>query len=180
VVDLSADGRIAASGTQTGTVIYWNVETGKELSRIEHGIDEQKRRLFMDINRSAEAVNSLTLSYDGRRALISFLDDTPIVWDFHQERMIESLRGHSQVVFAVSLHNDDRLAISGDRYGTAYLWDVSQGTPINCLLLDGSTSSTAFASNRVLICDVRGQVTFLEIIGTKSNSSNMALKIKMK
>ena len=174
VVDLSTDGRTAASGTETGTVIYWNVETGKEISRIQHGIDELKRRLFMDINRSAEAVQSLSLSHDGRRALISFLDDTPILWDFDQERAVKSLRGHSQVVLGLSLHDDDRLAISGDRDGRVSLWDVSQGVPINCLLLDGSTSSTAFVSNRVLIGDVRGQVTFLEIIGTKSKNSNMA------
>lgn len=178
MVDLSADGRFAASGTQTGTVIHWYVETGQELSRIEHGIVEQNRRLFMDINRSAEAVNSLSLSHDGRCALISFLDDTPVVWDFDQEYVIESLTGHSQVVFAVSLHNEDRLAFSGDRYGAALLWDVVNGAPIHCLLLDGSTSSAAFAYNRVLIGDRRGQATFLEIMRTTSDSRNAPEKSK--
>lgn len=105
------------------------------------------------------------LTHDGRRALISFRDDILVVWDFDRNRMIGSLRGHSQVVFGLSLHNDDRHAISADRHGTAFLWDLSQSVRMNCLFLDGGTSATAFASNRVLIGDARGQVTFLEVTG---------------
>jgi WD40 repeat protein len=163
-VAISGDGRYGMSGSEDGTVIRWNLSTGSALDKIEHVIDEVKRRTFPEINRSGEAASAMSLNEDGRRAIIVYVDDAPVVWDFDRRIPLHYLKGHLHVVTAISMSSDSQVALTGSRDDSIILWDVINGAVRNRLLVDGHITSVAMVGNQIIFGDETGQVIFVEIV----------------
>lgn len=76
---------------------------------------------------------------------------------------LQELRGHKGVVHALALE-DDRFLLSGSHDKTLRLWDLSAGTLLAVVGLDGAPQGVATASPRnFLIGDVTGAVYRLEV-----------------
>jgi WD40 repeat protein len=112
-VSLSADGRLALSGSVFGPKVQlWEVVSGRCL------------RTFIG---HTATVNSVSLSADGRLALSGSRDRTLRLWEVVSGRCLHTLTGHTDWVEAVSLSADGRLALSGSGDHTLRLWEVASG-----------------------------------------------------
>lgn len=166
-LSLSADQRLALSGSYDTTVRLWDVKTGSCL-RVLHGhnsailsvlLSADKRfalsssmdntiRLW-DLKRKGRCrrvfrghgggVVSLAWTPDPRLILSGSHDKTVRLWDIQTGHCLKVLKGHEEGVIAVSLSTDQRLAISGSHDKTIRLWDVETG---RCLrVLEGHKKS---------------------------------------
>jgi tetratricopeptide (TPR) repeat protein len=105
-VCLSADGRLALSGSADERMRLWEVESGRCLRTFE---------------RHTVPVNAVSLSADGRLALSGGDDKTLRLWEVESGRCLRTLEGQDWVS-SVSLSADGRLALSGSNDGTLRLW----------------------------------------------------------
>jgi WD40 repeat protein len=110
-VALSPDGRYALSGGGDGTVVMWEVATGREVRRFS-GHDG--------------GVDGVAFSPDGRQALSASVDRTVRLWDVQTGKEIRALKGHTDVVNRVAFSPDGRRAISEDA-DAMRLWDLDSG-----------------------------------------------------
>jgi WD40 repeat protein/serine/threonine protein kinase len=108
-VCLSADRRLALSGSSDKTLRLWDVCTG-ECLRVFSGHEWR--------------VDSVCLSVDGRFALSGCWDRTIRIWDVHTGQCLRSFQGHSDVVTSVSLSADGRYVISASNDKTLRLWEL--------------------------------------------------------
>jgi WD40 repeat protein len=98
----------------------------------------QSTRLLRTLTFHTEAVNSVSLSADGRLALSGSGnvyrndDHTLKLWDLATGKCLRTFEEHTGLVSSVSLSADGRLALSGsgDLYGSSdpiKLWDIATG-----------------------------------------------------
>ena len=134
-VALSADGRLALSGSDDMLLKVWEVATGKCL------------RTFKGHTNS---VNSVALSADGRLALSGA--SSPIskyyslkLWEVATGKCLRTFEGHTVSVHSVALSADGRRALSGagsiinSKDNSLKLWEVATG---KCLqTFEGHTAS---------------------------------------
>ena len=96
-------------------------------------------RLLRVFKGSARAVNSVSLSADGRYALSGNSDKTLTLWDVSNGDYLRTFEQHTSHVLAVVLRADGVYALSGSRDHTVKLWEVSSG---RCLrTFEGHTES---------------------------------------
>jgi WD40 repeat protein len=79
------------------------------------------------------AVNSVTLSRDGRYALSGSDDKTLKLWELTAGRCVMTFEGHAEWVYSVCLSEDGRRALSGSRDKTLKWWDVETGRCLRTL-----------------------------------------------
>ncbi len=131
-VSLSADGRLAVSGSRDlwdKTAYIWDLASGNCVHKLEGHTSE---------------VNAVSLSADGRLAISGSQDKTLRVWEIASGRCLHTLEGHTGSVDTVSLSADGRLAVSGSYDQTVRVWEVSSG---RCLhTLEGHNGSVASVS----------------------------------
>jgi hypothetical protein len=112
------DGRRAVSGGQDGTMRLWDVETCRELQKL----DGHKG-----------GVISATFSADGSRILSAGADATICLWDVTTGREIRRFRGHTMSARrALFLPGEQRILSAGD--WTMRLWDVATGRELHRFL----------------------------------------------
>jgi WD40 repeat protein len=111
-VSVSADGRVAASGSWDRTIRVWDLESGEEVARLQ----------------GHEAHTAVHLSPDGQRLLSGGEDGALRLWDV-RTATFRSLRDAGLTrVTAVAASADSRIALCGTEDGTVEVWDSRQGT----------------------------------------------------
>jgi WD40 repeat protein/tRNA A-37 threonylcarbamoyl transferase component Bud32 len=158
-VALSADGRLALSGGQDGTLRLWDLATGRE-ERVLVGAGPEVRavalsadgRLALSASGATlrlwdaaagqelgklvghtNTVKSVALSADGRRAVSGGDDRTVRLWDVPGRREVRRLAGHTRDITGVAFVPDGRHALSGSRDQTLRLWDLQTGREVRRL-----------------------------------------------
>ncbi len=120
----SPDGRTAYSTSggpdiwrdgKDSAVRVWDVETGRELRRLE---GHKGRVLSVDV------------SPDGRQVLTGG-DTSVILWDASNGKIIRRFVGHTSLLSRVSFLPDGKRAVSSSFDKTIRLWDVSTGKEIH-------------------------------------------------
>ena len=109
-VSFSPDGSILASGSEDGTVVLWDVATGRERTTLEH----------------TDWVESVSFSPDGSILASGSGDGTVVLWDVATGRERTTLE-HTDEVSSVSFSPDGSTLASGSGDGTVVLWDVATG-----------------------------------------------------
>lgn len=100
-VALSGDGRLALSGSFAGPARLWDLNEGRCLRTLECG-----------------CVRSVTLSHDGRLALVSGRGGTTLsLWDVADGRCVYTRTDYNDSLSSAALSGDGRFALLGD--GTA-------------------------------------------------------------
>jgi WD40 repeat protein len=117
-VCLSADGRIALSGSADRTLRLWDSSGARCLHTLEGDMG---------------GVASAALSGDGRIALSGSTDGTLKLWDARTGACLRTWREDLDVLTSVALSGDGRLAVSASVDGTVHLWDVSAGRLLRVL-----------------------------------------------
>ena len=110
-VAVSADGRRAITGANSGELKLWDLENSKELGVL--GTD-------------ALGFYAVAISPDGRYAVSGTFGGDVTLWDLEKRQKLGGhLTGHSKKVCAVSFFPDGRRAISASEDHTLKVWDVN-------------------------------------------------------
>ena len=141
----SPDGKRIMAGNEDGSVIAWDLTSGRELLKFRA---HEKEAL------------SLALSPDGRRLVTGGTDKGVRVWDANTGQKIVDLPGHEHVVFSVAFHPDGKRVASASQDRTVRVWDLetsqpplvlrgSQGTVMNVAFsLDGKYLASTWRSEQ--------------------------------
>ena len=140
-VAFSPDGGILASGSDDGTIRFWDVATRKEIATIVEDPGEERY----------EGVISVAFSPDGKMLASGSRHGTVKLWDVAARKEIANLEGHPSpysfpyMVFSLAFSPDGNTLASGSQDGTIRLWNVATREKIGTLLHIFHVTSLAFS-----------------------------------
>ena len=109
-VQFTPDGKRLLTAGLDGSLVVWDVETGKELRRMGKGV-----------------IYHAALSPDGKRVLTAGYTDRAVrLWDLDKEMEIKKFDGHSGNVLDVAFSPDGKRALSCDTEYTIKLWKLPE------------------------------------------------------
>jgi WD40 repeat protein/serine/threonine protein kinase len=154
------NGKLFASGHDTGRIHLWRAEDGRELRRLDaHGA----------------AVTCLAFLAGGERLASGSEDGTAAIWEVASGRQLRKLEGHASAVEAIALDPAERLAATGSRDATARLWDAATGEKLAVLeghtqgveavafSPDGARLATGSRDEKVRLWDLRSRERLAEL-----------------
>jgi hypothetical protein len=109
---ISSHGNLLALGSE-GEVVIWDLQTGCEVRRMEHGA----------------WVSGVSFSPDGRFLASGGGDGVVRVWDIESGREVRRME-HGAWVESVSFSPDGRFLASGGRDGVVRVWEVGSGREV--------------------------------------------------
>ena len=156
VVAVSADGRIAVSGGEDGTLRVWDVASGACVHTLAGdpplavsadgriavfaGSDTTLRvwdlaggSSLRTLTGHTSSLNSVAVSADGRIAVSGSYGKSVRVWDLASGRCLHSLTGHTGRVRSVAVSADGRFAVSGSSDTTVRVWDLGAGACLHTM-----------------------------------------------
>jgi WD40 repeat protein len=109
---ISGDGRLAAFGSDDGTISVRETESGTELVRLV----------------GHEKLVSCVAFCEGDTGIISgSMDKTVRVWKIKDPSKVQVFEGHEEGIRALACSNRGVIAVSGDDSGQLIVWDVVNG-----------------------------------------------------
>ena len=153
---LASDGRTLATAGRDRTVRVTNIESGKQLHRLQHpgvaiGVDftPDGRQIVTGCHDSQirvwdletgmvtrmlsghrGSVNGIDVSSDGKLLASGGNDKTIRLWDFESGELLATLEGHKQPVYGVRFSPHDKQIASAAWDATVRIWDVEKRTEI--------------------------------------------------
>jgi len=112
--DCSPSGALVASGTHTGSVNIWNLETG----RLDTTLDGNGGTFVM----------SVAFSPDGQRLAAGSKDGTVRVFDLKSHKVLSTLTNHTMPVRSLCFSPDNSLLFTASDDLTVSLYDAQKGT----------------------------------------------------
>lgn len=117
--DYSPDGSHLASIGYDGTVIVWDVATGRELLRLP-GTSEPN-----------DFVTTKRITYSPNGKLLIACDRNQVnFYDPISGSLLKTLIGHKAYVTSIAISTDGKRIASGGLDGSVIIWDVSSGDPL--------------------------------------------------
>jgi len=112
-LDFSPDGSILFIGTETGTIIAWNIERDQTEFKLE-GHEARIRDICSDSTKAR---------------LYSASDDGTVkIWNLHTRTSVASIPCGSSRVWSIDCLSVEDLLVSGDEDGTVRVWSVHDGS----------------------------------------------------
>ena len=150
-VAVSPDGRTFAAGSKDGLIRVWPISAAKK-AKMLRGTDE---------------VNSLAFGSDGDW-LAAAAGKSLDIWKISNEKKIQVLAGHQNIILGVAASRDGRWLASSDAGGTVKLWDTSTWHEIRTWAPRPGEASfcLAFSPNGSLLAALVGRA--IEIWETKT------------
>ncbi|HVN52880.1 MAG TPA: BTAD domain-containing putative transcriptional regulator [Anaerolineaceae bacterium] len=129
-VAFSPDGKRVVSGGWDRSARVWDVQSGQEVSRLDHG----------------GPVSAVAFSPDGKWVASASQDGTARVWEASSGRELARMT-HQGKVWAVAFRPDGRWVVSGSEDGTARVWEAATGHEVARMWHDGMVYSVAFSTD---------------------------------
>jgi WD40 repeat protein len=164
-------GRVLSGGTDSATVLLWDMEMGKELRRFDG---------------HAAGVNCGAFSRDGRWALSCGIDKTIRLWDVETGKELRRFEGHAGVVQCLAFSPDGKRALSADGDKSFRLWDVETGKVLHrfeghtemvrCVAFspDGKRALSASHDKSLRLWDVETGKVLRQLLGHAAGVSSVA------
>ncbi len=125
-------------GAISGWVILWDVQTGKQVGKVQHA--------------SVDPIWALAISPDGKLLLTGCDDRTAQLWDLDSTEPVGTPFQHEGSVASVAFSPDGKRVLTGSVDNTAQVWDLKTGTPAGSPLLhQDRVTSVAFSPNGEII-----------------------------
>ena len=167
----SPDGKRIVSASWDETVRIWDVQTGKELQKLEGHTkvvssasfspdgkrivsaswdntvriwDSKTGKELQKLEGHTEGVNSASFSPDGKRIVSASWDNTVRIWDSKTGKELQKLEGHSGGVYSASFIPDGKRIVSASWDKTVRIWDAQTGRELQ--KLEGHAKSVSSAS----------------------------------
>jgi WD40 repeat protein len=146
---LTQDNKLLASsaGYSGSAIRLWDVDSGKEMGRLEG---------------HHSYICDLLFFHDGRKLVSASGDQTIRIWDVSnpsEGKLIRTLTGHTTEVLRIALLPDNKTLLSGDRYGTVLVWSLDASERASSRTIDNIASFGFLREDRgVLTLDRNGQV----------------------
>jgi WD40 repeat protein len=112
----SPDGKKIVTASGDGTARIWNVESGKELKRLQ--------------TLTNSPMYSVDYSPDGKKIITGHKNRTAYIWDVESGKELVRLDGHTHPVVSSSFSPDGKLVVTGSRFYSVRIWDVESGTEL--------------------------------------------------
>jgi WD40 repeat protein/serine/threonine protein kinase len=135
-VCLSADGRLAFTGSSNENIAIWEVSTRLSFNFLQRHIGKwevSKSQLLMLLEEHQDEVTSVCLSADGQFILSGSMDNTVKLWEIATGNCLHTFAEHTDEITAVSLSADSQFALSGSNDRTLKLWDISTQSCKRCI-----------------------------------------------
>ncbi len=155
-VTFSADSKFLITGTESGTIIFWDIEKKKF-----------QAYLYDSINLGKEHDNSLNpelriptkhgflydaeFSNDGKYAVLGATDGTATIWETATGNCINTLVGHTSVIIQAVFSPDDKLIATAGWDSRIRIWEVLTGKCIRVWLHRHIIISIAFNKDGTLL-----------------------------
>jgi WD40 repeat protein len=123
----SPDGTKVVTASADGTARIWDVDTGKELHKLEMYLTDDIGLRF-DL-----LVSSAVFSPDGRDVVTASADNIIRIWDVESGEEQQRFEGHTVWVLKAKFSSDGQKIISWGHDKTARIWEVSSGKELRCL-----------------------------------------------
>ncbi|MGZ7135940.1 MAG: P-loop domain-containing protein, partial [Methanobacterium sp.] len=78
-------------------------------------------------------VRSVSITYDGKKAISGSRDKTLRLWDLKTGKCLKTLKGHTEPLYDVSMTPDGKKALSGSSDNTIRVWDLKTGECLKIL-----------------------------------------------
>ncbi|MEH1933793.1 MAG: WD40 repeat domain-containing protein [Nostoc sp.] len=109
-VAISPDGRYLVSGGTDKTIMVWDVNTGKQLAKL---------------NKHSTIIYALAIHPNGESFFSADANGCIKIWQWNWGQEIATLEGHSRSIYALCISPDGKLLISGGEDRTIKVWDLN-------------------------------------------------------
>ena len=122
---VSPDGKRVLSGDAQGTVIHWDLATGQILHRfadyLARGVDSNPHQSHYDV------VWGVTFGKDGLTAISGSQDQTCLIWDLVEGKLLRRFLEPQAGICATTLHPNGRSVILGKLDSQVTVMDLASG-----------------------------------------------------
>ena len=128
---LMPDGQTLLSASSDGTIRFWSLNTGIELSSLAlHG---------------GKKIQTIITTQDGHTLISGGSDHTICVYDLQKDKEIHRLEGHERIVVSVALSPDEKWLASASTDYTVRLWSMASGKCVKIFNHDSLVSGVRFS-----------------------------------
>ena len=173
-IAFSPDGRFLASGSQDGTIKFWEMRSGKEIHTLSFHTDgvldvafSGDGKWFASASRDKTAVLwradtrevkgvfkhdkgifKVVFSPNNRFLATASEDETAKLWDIESGKIVRIFTEHTDAVNSLGFSPDGLRLATASKDGTVKIWDVQSGEIVDKLVEhDGEVIDIAFSPN---------------------------------
>merc|ERR1712159_843210 len=139
-VAFSADNRQIVSGSRDKTIRLWNT-----LAECKYTITEDAHSDWVSCVRFSPSAKQPLIVSAGWDKLVK-------VWNLNNCKLKSNLKGHTGVLYTVTISPDGSLCASGGKDATAQLWDVNGGKNLYKLDATSTINALCFSPKNYRLC----------------------------
>jgi len=137
-VTLSHDEKSAWTGSKDCTIIRWDVETGQRVSKYAGGHvsrADKKRDGGRSIHAAGHSheVLAIACTTDGKYVASAGRDATIRLWDVRSNELIDTFKGHRDIVSTLTFQDYTHTLYSGSHDRTLKIWNMTERMYVDTL-----------------------------------------------